>query len=224
MACSFNAAEQNPGSLSLLLSDSPSDSCAALNLINAAVFCDCARTKTGLMDSRLPFRSLFCFSKARWFNKPAPFDSQGLNPPGEETKTRPKKKGKKTKNPKCSRFFFFSSNPSFFFFFGLSHPAGSGQDPAWLTATSGPGATAAAARSLSLPAVPVYNLLTCEQIRPLALLPFWSWSATAPRANASFAGRSEVGGARWKKKRPRRGLDGDAIRAVMEVPLWFFFF
>lgn len=116
MACSFNAAEQNPGSLSLLLSDSPSDSCAALNLINAAVFCDCARTKTGLMDSRLPFRSLFCFSKARWFNKPAPFDSQGLNPPGEETKTRPKKKGKKTKNPKCSRFFFFSSNPSFFFF------------------------------------------------------------------------------------------------------------
>lgn len=35
------------------MSDSPSDSCAALNLINAAVFCDCALTKTGLMDSRL---------------------------------------------------------------------------------------------------------------------------------------------------------------------------
>lgn len=39
-----------------------------------------------------PLCSLFWFSKARWFNKSVLFDSQGLNPPGEETKTRPKKR------------------------------------------------------------------------------------------------------------------------------------
>lgn len=96
-----------------------------------------------------PLCSLFWFSKARWFNKSVPFDSQGLNPPGEETKTRPKKK------EKCSNFFFFGTA----FFFWLPHPAGSEEDrfrpaaPTTLTATSSLTATAAPSPPLQLLAV-----------------------------------------------------------------------
>lgn len=42
-----------------------------------------------------PLDSLFWFSKASWFNKSVPFNAQGLNPPGEETKICKKKKKKK---------------------------------------------------------------------------------------------------------------------------------
>lgn len=160
-----------------VMADSPSDSCAALNLINAAVFCDCALTKTGLMDSRLLSAASSGSVKRVGLTSLRRSILKDLIPHGRKQRYVRKKRKKKTK---CSYFFTLLTDFTdfflpcfFFFFFSLTNPpclatrrtSSDLPPPTWLTATSGPTchscpipAAAAAhgcARSIFLPAIPI---------------------------------------------------------------------
>lgn len=145
------------------MSDSPSDSCAALNLINAAVFCDCALTKTGLMDSRLLSAASSGSVKRVGLTSLRRSILKDLIPQGRKQRYVRKKGKKKTK---CSHFFLLLADFTDFFLPSsfLTYPpclatkrtSSDLPPPTWLTATSGP--TATAAPSL-LPLLPLLLLL-----------------------------------------------------------------
>lgn len=106
------------------MSDSPSDSCAALNLINAAVFCDCALTKTGLMDSRLLSAASSGSVKRVGLTSLRRSILKDLIPQGRKQRYV-RKKGKK-KRQNVLTFFYCSLILQIFFFlllFWLTHHA-----------------------------------------------------------------------------------------------------
>lgn len=160
------------------MSDSPSDSCAALNLINAAVFCDCALTKTGLMDSRLLSAASSGSVKRVGLTSLRRSILKDLIPQGRKqryVRKKGKKKDKMFSLFSTARWFyrFFSS----FFFFDLPTMLGNEEDqfrsaaphlahshqrshchscpiPAAAAATAA-SAALGCARSIFLPAIPI---------------------------------------------------------------------
>lgn len=113
------------------MSVSPSDSCVALNLINAAVFCDCALTKTGLMDPRLLSAASSGSVKRVGLTSLCRSILKDLIPQGRKQRYVRKNK----KKTKCSYFFPLLADFTIFFlslflfvFSNLLNPAGNEED------------------------------------------------------------------------------------------------